>query len=160
MSDFESDRLRGPQRGGPRTSRMCPLRDECAVHEELDCTGSQSGWVDAVRARERVDLESVAHAFGVKDPDRRRKAARLDATGVPGDCDCVVAVGPVDNDAVAAPVSCATADGASQVDIHARHVGSGQVVDGDRVRAAERVEVDLLDAGGVHRDGALDRGRT
>ena len=111
--------------------------------------------VNAVRARERVDLESVAPGVGVEDPNRRRKAARLNATGVPGDCDCVVAVGPVDNDTVAAPVSCATTDGASEVDIHARHVGSCEVVDGDRIGAAEGVEVDPLDACGVHRDRCL-----
>ena len=38
--------------------------------------------------------------------------------------------------------------------MHAADVGAAQVVDGDEVGAAEGVEVDPLDAGGVHRDVA------
>ena len=44
-----------------------------------------------------------------------------------------------------------------EIDVHSADVGAGQVVDGDDVGPAERVEVDPLDAGGVHRDVAWAR---
>ena len=54
--------------------------------------------------------------------------------------------------------ACAVADGAAEgageVGVDAGDVGAGQVVDGDGVGAAEGVDVDVLDAGGVHGDGA------
>jgi hypothetical protein len=61
---------------------------------------------------------------------------------------------------VALTIGCAVAGAAAErggeVGVDGRDVGAGQVVDRDRVRAAEGVEVDLLHACGVHRDGALD----
>ena len=41
----------------------------------------------------------------------------------------------------------------AEVEVDLVHVGAGQVVDGDGVGAAEGVEVDVLDAVEVHRDG-------
>ncbi len=64
------------------------------------------------------------------------------------------AVGAVDDDAVGRAVAGGPAEGAGEVDVHVGDVGSGEVVDGDDVGAAEGVEVDPLDAGGVHRDVA------
>ena len=52
-------------------------------------------------------------------------------------------------------VAGATAEGGGQVGVHVGDAGSGEVVDGDDVGTAEGVEVDLLDAVRVHRDGAL-----
>ena len=52
------------------------------------------------------------------------------------------------------PSPAAAAERAGEVDVDAGDVGAGQVVDGDGVGAAEGVDVDRLDAGGVHRDAA------
>ena len=46
------------------------------------------------------------------------------------------------------------ADRAGEVDVDLRDVGAGQVVDGDGVGAAQRVEVDALDIVEVHDDVA------
>ena len=73
----------------------------------------------------------------------------------PLDVDRVVAVGGVDDDAVGLAVAAGAAEGAGEVEADIADVGSAQVVDGGEVGAAEGVEVDPLDAGGVHRDGAL-----
>ena len=53
-----------------------------------------------------------------------------------------------------AAVARGPAQGACEVDVHVVDVSCAEVVDGDGVGAAERVEVDPLDADGVHRDGA------
>ena len=57
----------------------------------------------------------------------------------------------VDGDAVGLAVAGA-AGGAGEVEVDLVDVGAGEVVDGDGVGAAEGVEVDLFDAGGVHGD--------
>ncbi len=67
----------------------------------------------------------------------------------------VVAVGRIDDDAVGLAVARCAAERAGEVDVHAGHVGSGQVVHGDEVGAAEGVEVDPLDTARVHGDGGL-----
>src|SRR4029077_13839171 len=64
--------------------------------------------------------------------------------------DGVGAVGAVDDDGIVLAV--ATARGAVEVQGDLEDVGSGQVIDGDRVGAAEGVEIDRLDGGEVHRD--------
>ena len=92
----------------------------------------------------------------VLNRDLRRKAGHGDTGGVSADVDRVVAVRPVYDDAVGLAVAGGAAERGGQVGVDGLDVGAGQVVDGDRVRAAEGVEVDRLDAGGVHRDGALD----
>src|SRR5439155_9284588 len=56
-------------------------------------------------------------------------------------------------DAVGLAVTGSAAERAGEVDVYAADVGAAQVVDGDEVGAAESVEVDPLDAVGVHRDG-------
>ena len=50
------------------------------------------------------------------------------------------------------------AECAARFDVDLRDVGAGQVVDGDGVGAAERVEVDRLDVVEVHDDGGDVRG--
>ena len=74
------------------------------------------------------------------------------------DADRVVAVGAVDDDGVGRAVAGAAARRRGEVEVDLRHVGAGQVVDGDRVGAAEGVEVDRLDAVEVHRDVGRRRG--
>src|SRR5262249_27405471 len=56
----------------------------------------------------------------------------------------------VDDDRVGLTVAGATARRTRQVNVHASDVGARQVVDGDRIGAAERGDVDLLDPVDVH----------
>ena len=60
----------------------------------------------------------------------------------------------LDRDLVGRPVAAAGAR--AEIDVHLGHVGGREVVDGDEVGAAEGVDIDPLDAVGVHQDGALD----
>ncbi len=59
---------------------------------------------------------------------------------------------PLTIDVVGRVVAGRAAERAGEVDVELLDVGSGQVVDGDDVGAAESVEVDPLDAVGVHGD--------
>src|SRR6185312_15123528 len=77
----------------------------------------------------------------------RRQTGDGHVRGVAADVHGVARAGPVDDDAVELAV-------APEVGVHARDVGAGEVVDGDRVDAAEGVHVDPLDAVGVHDDVA------
>ena len=83
---------------------------------------------------------------------QRCQTGHRDTGGVSADVDRVVAVGAVDGDAVGLAVAGGPAEGAGEVDVHVADVGAAQVADADEVGAAEGVEVDPLDAGGVHRD--------
>src|SRR6478672_7987442 len=145
-------RVGGASARRPRVHFPVPLRDEHAVHEELDCTGGQAAGVDRVRSREGVDLEPVVCGLRVEDPDQGDKTLRRHFRRVPEDPDRVVVVGGVDDDAVGLAVTGGATERAGEVDVHVSDVGAAQVVHGDEVGAAESVEVDPLDAGGVHRD--------
>ena len=72
---------------------------------------------------------------------------------VVGDRDRVVAVGGVDDDRVHLTVAGA-GGGPLQIDADLADVGSGEVVDRDRVGAARCVDVERLRTVHVHRDGA------
>ena len=76
-------------------------------------------------------------------------ASPVTATEVPepDDVDLVVAGGAVDDHGVGRGI-------AAKVDRDLRHAGTGQVADRDVVGAAERVELDVLDAVEVHGDVA------
>ena len=69
-----------------------------------------------------------------------------------GDGHDVVAVGGVDDHVVGRGVVAAA--GRGEVRRHVDEVGAGQVVDGEVVGAAERVDVDRLDVVEVHDDVA------
>ena len=117
-----------------------------------------AGRVDAlidVVAAERVD-DQLSHwhppepltATRAGRPDDREAGARA------RDLDVVGTVGAVDDDGVGLAVAGAAARSAGQVEVDLGDVGAGQVVDGDRVGAAQGVEVDPLDAVEVHGDVA------
>jgi hypothetical protein len=144
------------QDGGPPHFLWSEVRlpGERAVHEELDRTGGQANRADGVPAREGVDVQAVVRDFRVEDLGCRCETAHLHNLCVSADIDRVVAVGCIDDDTVGLAVARGAAEGAGEVDVHAADVGSGQAVDRDDVGAAESVEVDPLDAGGVHRDVA------
>src|SRR5262249_50087307 len=79
---------------------------------------------------EAADDERAARVVATPDPVRVRRAHHDDGVGR-----CVaVAVEP------------------AQVDVHGLHRGSGEVVDGDGVDAAERADADALDPVEVHHD--------
>src|SRR4029453_12773590 len=101
-----------------------------------------------------VYLEPVVRRLVAEDLDRRGKTAHVHNLCVPADVDRVDAVGAVDDDPVGQAVARGAAESAGEVDVDSVDVGSGQVVDGDEIGAAEGVDVDPLDARGVHRDGA------
>jgi hypothetical protein len=86
-------------------------------------------------------------------PDRhlRPQAGDGDTGRVSTDLDRVVAVAAVHDHTVDRRVTRRPAEAAGEVDVDAADVGSAQVVDRDQVDAAEGVEVDPLDAGGIHR---------
>ena len=67
---------------------------------------------------------------------------------------------PLTTTLVGLAVAGGAAQRARQIDVDIVDVGAAEVVDRDEVGAAERVEVDLLDAVRVHRDGGDARGRT
>ena len=86
------------------------------------------------------------------DRHGRGKPGHVRSRAVAGDVDRVVAVGAVDRDVF--DVARAAFQRSGEVEVDLGHVGAGEVVDGDVVRPAEGVEVDALDAVGVHGDVA------
>src|SRR5262249_27356653 len=100
------------------------------------------------------DLQLIAGRLGAGDVHPRRQAGHGNRAAAPGDRDVIVAVGAVDDDGVGLAVPGATAGGRGEGEVDGGDAGAGQVVDRDRVGAAQGVDVDGLDAGGVHGDGA------
>ncbi len=82
------------------------------------------------------------------------QAGHRDAGGVSADPDRVLAVRAVDDDLIDLAVAARAAERPCEVGDQAGDVGSAQVVDGHGVDAADRIDVDPLDAGGVHRHAA------
>ena len=111
-----------------------------AVDGQPDHGGGQSGGVDRVVAAEGIDDERVVGPFGALDGHQGRQPGDGEAGAAAGDLDGVGAVGAVDDDRVGLAV--AGAARVAEVDVHAGDVGAGEVVDGDRVGAAEGVDVD------------------
>src|SRR5215204_5802258 len=128
------------------------LRNRHAVHEQLDRPGGQTISGDGVIAVEGVDLEPVVRELRVEDRDRRVQAAHLHFAGVAVDDDRVLAVGAADHEPIDRTV--AGAGGAFEDDLETRKVSSSQVADVDQVGSRESLEVDVLQAGGVHRHHA------
>ena len=129
------------------------LRPQDAVDEQLERARGQTGGVDRVRACECVDVEPVG-GLRVEELDRRCETAHLHTVGVAVDGDVVVAVGALDDDLSGDSVTGCAEEADGEIDVHVLDVRAGQVVHRDDVGAAERVEVDPLDAVGVHRDVA------
>src|SRR5262249_45103996 len=119
---------------------------------ELDGAGRQSGRRDDVVAGEPIDDELVRGGVEPGDVYRGGKAEDGDPAGVTDDLDHVVAGSPVNGDLVRCAVADARAGGGLEVDIDHRPVRSAQVVDVNGVGAAQRVDLDVLDAVEVHGD--------
>ena len=107
-----------------------------------------------------VDDQMVVGALRAGKGDGRRQAGDATELPVARDLNVVVAGGAVDDDAVGRAVADAAAGHAREVDRDLRDAGAGEVVDVISVGAAERVEVDVLDAVEVHRDVADVAGET
>src|SRR5439155_3060446 len=89
---------------------------------------------------------------GVGDVHRRLQADDAVRTVASADARRVVAVGAVEDHLVGGAVAGVAAGGCGEVGVDGLDVCAGEVIDGDDVGAAEGVEVDGLDAGGVHGD--------
>src|SRR5262249_60102710 len=90
----------------------------------------------------------------MKNLHRCREPADLDRARVTADVDLVVAVGADDIHAISPTVAGDAAESGCKVDVHRANCGRREVIYGHGVRAAESVEVDALDACGVHQDVA------
>ena len=126
-----------------------------AIEGELDDAGRKGRGRDGVVAAETLDGEPVVRALGAGDIDLRRQAERP-TREVPAPKTSMMSspLVPLTRDIVGLAVAGRAADRAGEVDVHLGHVGAGEIVDGDVVGAAERVEVDLLDIVEVHDDVA------
>src|SRR5262249_20211143 len=120
-----------------------------AVGDELHA--GKAARLDHVVAGKTVDDDAVV-GVEVGDVHRFRQARNRDHAIVVLDRDHVVAGGGVDDDRVRRSVATSAAQRSGEVDVDVLHAGSGQVVDRDGVGAAQRVEVDVLDAVEVHGD--------
>ena len=123
-----------------------------AVDREVDLAGLEPGSVDGVVAGKPVDGERVEGALGAGERHLRRQSVDDYARAAAGDGDGVVAGRAVDDHVVRRPVTLAAARRSRQVDVDLLGVGPGEVVDRDGVGAAQRVDLDVLDAVEVHGD--------
>ena len=100
-----------------------------------------------------VDVHVVLVRFAAADGDLGGQAGDEDvAGGVVADVDVVGSVGAVDDDRVRRAVAGAAAGRAAEVDVGVLDAGARQITDGDRVGAAERGDVEVLDPVEIHRD--------
>ena len=117
-----------------------------AIGDELDAA-VQAGGRDDVVAIEAVDDDPVARA-GIGDVDVLAKPRHRDDAVVLGHRDDVVAAGSVDGHRIRGAVI------GAEVEVDLVHAGAGEVADGNVVGTTEGIEVDMLDAVQVHRDGS------
>src|SRR5262249_54027397 len=107
---------------------------------------------DRVVPCERVDLQRVAGVVAAGNLHFRGEAGDEHVADVGAQVDVVGVRGPVDNHRVWGFITGTTASDSRQVDVGMLEVGTGGVVDGDRVRPTERVQRETLDAAQVQRD--------
>ena len=104
-----------------------------------------AGSVDAVTPSlppRALTTSAVVGPLGVGDVHQGRQPDHGDRGARAEDVDDVVAVGAVDDDGVGLRRRRCVPPSACQVDVDLGQVGAGEVVDGDRVGAAQGVEVD------------------
>src|SRR5262249_3702683 len=119
-----------------------------AIEHELRAVGAYARRVDDVIAAETGDVD---RGVGVEVDDDLGGAARhYQGSVLERQREDVVAAGAVDGDGVVWLVGGAVAPGC--VDVHLLDGGAGQVADRDVVGAAQRFEVDGLDAVEIYRD--------
>ena len=102
----------------------------------------------AVEAGQRVDLKLVAPGLGARERERDGDADHAGAAVGAGHVDRVVELTAVDDDAVGRAV------GAAEVARDGLERGARELVGGQRVGAAARADVDLLERAEAHHDAA------
>src|SRR5262249_5098908 len=113
--------------------------------------GTEPAGIDLVIPAKPVDGQDVGR-LGSVDRDVGRQAVHCHDRAGDRDRDLVVGIGGIDGDGVHRVVAGPAALHARQGDLDFIDVGTSQVVDGDIVGAAQRIEVDGLDVIEVHRD--------
>ena len=131
----------GALAAGDRVVAVAAVDGELLEHGRWEC-----GRVDGVVPAERVDGQRVVGGLRIRDVHGLRETGDARRTVRSGDGDLIVAVGAVDGHLIRLAVVRA------EVEVQRVECGPGHVADGDRVGAAECVEVDPLDSIGVHRD--------
>src|SRR5205823_4892751 len=121
-----------------------------AVLGQLDRAGRQAGSLHHVVAGQGVDDEPVRGRLGTGDMHLGSQTQDINVAGGADDRNGIAAGGAVDDDGVGRAVASAAAGRGREVDVHLGDAGAGEVVDGDRVGAAEGDDVDLLDAVDIH----------
>src|SRR5262249_24835689 len=117
-----------------------------AVRVQRDRGGGQPRRLHHVVAGPGVDDQKVIGRLAARDVYLGSQTNDGHTARVAGDGNDVVTVGAVDDDGVGLVVAGAAAGSGGQVEVDLGHVGTGQVVHGDGVGAAQGLEVDLLDA--------------
>ena len=127
-----------------------------AVDGQLDHPGGQRRGGDRVVSAEPVDDERVVRALGVRDRQIRAASPTTEDRGAGADHvdDVVARWSPLAITTSAAPSPAVPPIVPARSTSTAVDVGAGEVVDGERVGAAERVELDRLDVVEVHDDVA------
>src|SRR6266487_251394 len=97
-------------------------------------------------------LQRVVGPLGAFDRHLRRQSVDDDRCAAAGDVDVVVAGGAVDDHAVGRAITLAASRRRRQIERNLLHVGAGEIVDRDGVGAAQRRELNVLDAVEVHGD--------
>src|SRR5262249_46661794 len=142
---------------------VAPAADDCvitgaAVDREVDLAGLERRGVDGIAAGAPVDDQRVVVRVGAVDRHLRRQSVDDDRRPAADDADLVVAGGAVDGHGVRLAVAHSAAGRRCEVDGDLRHVGSGEVVDGDAVGTAQGVNLDVLDTVEIHGDVAAVAG--
>ena len=123
-----------------------------AVDREIDLPGVEPGRVDDVVSDAAVDDKQVSAGIGALDRDLCRQAIDGHRRAAGDYADRVVGRGAVDSDGIRDGVALAAARHRRQIDGDLLDGGSGEVVDVDVVDAAQRCELDILNAVDVHND--------
>src|SRR6185295_7606731 len=120
-----------------------------AFEDQRGSAGLRDGSGQDVVPAQAIDDELVGR-LGVQHGGRRGQPYHRGRRAAAGELHRVVAAGAVDDDLVNGAIAGAAARGPSQVHVHLLHVSTTQIVNAHDVRAAQRIEVDALDAVQIH----------
>src|SRR5262249_7409457 len=121
-----------------------------AIDGQRGHAGRQPGSVYRVVTAKRIDDEGVICPFGTLNHDIGGQPGHGVAAAAARDLNDVGVVGAVEDNRVGRAVTGAGAGSAGEVEVNVGDSSTVQVVDGDRIGAATRSDVDLLDAVDIH----------